>query len=236
MFRAERLDTHLLVDKKPELINIVEVVTGLKQVCLKVRVCIDGVEGLGLFRPEETLKLTPDPRIPIPEEIYRDVAYFRVDQLLDWNVSAPIVPWELKPGKPGVLRPYWPNINKVQPYDTSRERLMEKGIFWQHLAVLDYICAVIDRSANDIMRVQPENQEVVIDSGLSFVDGLEFVTQHSVIRSALAGVPLDLSIIEDLAYISEQDLKCRVGEFLNQEAIDFVMARIQQLLTKQVVL
>lgn len=38
-----------------------------------------------LYRPEAGVTLTLDPRVPKPQELYRDVAYHRVDRLLGWG-------------------------------------------------------------------------------------------------------------------------------------------------------
>lgn len=222
-------------DQQPQLLEVVEVLTGLKQVCLKVKVVFEGVEGICLFRPEKTLKLTPDLRVPLPQELYRDIAYYKVCQLLGWDVAAPIMPWELNPQTKGVLRPYWPDISSVMPYSLREYVNNSDRLFWQRVACLDYLCGVIDRNANDILLIQPDNQPIVVDSGLSFVEDLNFVYDKSDVRDYLRHADLDSSICTDIASLTFAQVSQATAGFIDHAAIDHLLQRRdQQLLYRQV--
>jgi len=223
----------------PTLTKVVEVVHGLKQIALVVKVQLGGVEGLALYRPEKTLKISPDIRVPLPEELYRDVAYSRLDQFLGWNVAAPVIPWQIKPGDTGVLRPYWPNITKVEEYEISLENLQADLAFWQKVAILDYLTGVVDRNANDMILVGDNHQKVILDSGLSFVDGVNFVVQQSVVRETLQGTIIMPKLLKELSKICTKDIVANIGDLFPQTASQManqVMRRGENLLTKEIII
>jgi hypothetical protein len=202
------------------------------------------LETRAMFRSENTMKFQTDIRVPIPQELYRDVAYHEVDSLLGWDVSAPVIPWEVRKLngeiEKGVLRPYWDEVTNMQIYDFKRGALLQDmDNFWQKVALLDYVCAVIDRTYNDILKIPHAlvpSGRVVIDSGLSFVEGIEFITQQSLIRQALKGDAVDPQLLDDLSKLDENHLYSEISPYVNDAEIDAVIDRIEKILQEGVIL
>lgn len=222
--------------------KVIEALVGLQQMVLILEFPIGelGSTSKALFRPEETLHFPVDYRVPVPQELYRDVAYHHINALLGWQVSAPVIPWKLDENDKGVLRPYWNDVKTMQIYNFQREALAA-DLFWQKAAVLDYICSVIDRTYNDVLLVNdktvPEGK-VLVDSGVSFVPGTEFVVQQSLIRTVLKDVRINPIIINDLAklnlnHLLQDPVLC---SYLTSEEIGWIMKRVKKVLAAGIVI
>jgi len=246
-----------------EFLQVLEVIHGMKQTALKVLLNFDGHPIEGLYRPEKTLRLTLDIRVPVPEELIRDICYTQVSEFLGWGVGSPAISWELKQGDLGVLRPFYSEVENLQHYHLTQEFLEKSNLsFWIKVAILDYITGVVDRNYNDILLVLPEhdiwrspslkkNEEqnslmlnsglsyhaIVVDSGLSFVNGTEFVTQSSVIRSALQNFPIPDEILADLRRIvPESMLLARLERSIDSQALLFFKERVSKILSSRIIL
>jgi len=210
------------------LAQIEQVLPSMKQLALIVELETD--QGLikGLYRPETGVKLSLDSRIPKPEELYRDVAYHQVDKMLGWDVSLPVVEWALNDGDHGVLRPYFDNVETMEIYHYKKGELLKNKYFWTRVAVLDYICGVVDRTYNDILIIN--QQHWVIDSGLSFVNGKDFLCQNCLVRDVLKGVELNSEILEDLKSIRWHDLTQNVMGLVPDESIGWLIERARKII------
>ncbi|KKQ74169.1 MAG: hypothetical protein US96_C0039G0005 [Candidatus Woesebacteria bacterium GW2011_GWB1_38_5b] len=153
----ELVEWGLITEVKP-----LNVIRSQKQLGLVVEYGYCGEKQKGLYRPEKAVFRNLDTRIPYPSEIYRDVTYHLVDKLLGWNISVPITPWVLKERDKGVLRKYWDKVDTWQNYHYSRDMMnYNDRDFWTKTAVLDYICGVIDRNANDVLFITGTNEKKV---------------------------------------------------------------------------
>lgn len=214
------MEKEVWVDKKTILqapFEIVELLYGFKQIALIIKFSSESGEIFGMYRPEDGLKISIESSIPIPRELYLDCAFSKACNLLGWDFAPPVFPWEIPGESKGVIRPYWKHVGHMQKYHFAKERLLtENSDLWKKIAVADYIFGVCDRVNNDFL-VTTEGVKVV-DSGYSFLSGLDFTFQHSVVREALFGVTLEndkeiLSslrrgipeIVEKLDYLTEDD-------------------------------
>ena len=217
-----------------ELVRLVEVLPTMKHTALVVEMR----NGMGssecLYRPEKGVSLTLDVRIPKPQELYRDVAYHRVDQVIGWGVSVPVVPLTLEGIGKGVLRPYYMDVKRMEVYHFTRDRLMRDADFWIRAAVLDYVCGVVDRTANDVLVI--DGNPWLVDSGLSFVDGLEFVCHHSQIRDTLRGIQIGDTISSELAELKNESLSPRLTKLIRADSMAWLIKRTSRILEAQTVL
>ncbi len=215
--------------------SVVEIFGGMKQTAIILRSDIKGQMIEFLYRPEKGVILSLDPRIPSPQELYRDIAYHKMDEILGWNLSAPVIEWRLGTEHKGVLRPYWRNIGKMEWYDFRRENLVNND-FWIKVAVLDYICGTVGRSSNDVLIVK--GRPVLVDSGLSFVDGLNFVCQGSLIRERLSGAELPTKVLSDLKSLKgkSEEIKKQISQFVNSSQIEWVLKRAESVSNNGVVI
>lgn len=216
----------------PEIINwglVTEVrpltvIKSQKQIGLVVKYNYCGEMQKGLYRPERAVFPNLDTRVPYPSEIYRDVAYHQIDKLLGWNITVPITPWTMKEDDKGVLRQYWDNVDTWQDYHYSQDNMNDRD-FWTKTAVLDYVCGVVDRNPNDILFITGTADKKVADSGLSFVDELDFTSQHSRVREELSGQPIKENILNDLAIITTSNLSSVLSEHVNENDLSWVARR-----------
>ncbi len=217
--------------------KIISVETGMKQVVLIVEVQTNDKITKCLYHPEKGVALDIDPRIPRPQELYRDVAFHRIDNLLGWNITAPVIPWKLKDGDVGTLRPYWEKIHKMEIYHFTRENLIKNKYFWIKAAILDYICGVVDRTPNDILILENSNPEttVIVDSGLSFVPEENIVNQSSVIRNALISESIPQNLLDDLRHAVPQ-IYSQISQFVDQKSMSYVLTRIQNILEQKIII
>jgi len=206
--------------------RVVEVLSGLKSVSVVVALDCDGGEVLGLYRPEGGVHLSVDPRIPKPSELYRDAEYARMCRKVGWYFTAPVIPWRLNEGDMGVIRPYWRGVTKMEVYNFRRDILLNNdSLFWMRVALADYIFGVGDRVSNDFLIT--DNGLMVIDSGFSYLPGLEFVGQQSIVREVLGGENIPEQLMNELRLFSEKSYR---GEYLGDEEIYWVGQRIQRIL------
>lgn len=212
----------------PKSVKPVEVLYGMKQLAMIIG---DGCQEY-LFRPEDGVKLTIDTRVPKKKELYRDVAYTRIDQSLGWNISLPVSPFEFD-GEKGVIRPYFRNANNIKLFEINDRLFQKNPNFWTKVAVLDYMCGVIDRTVNDILIVN--GQYKVIDSGLSFVDGKEFSVQNAFVRKYLTGNQIDKNIIQDLKALSMRKLEKNTRGLIENKQRLWTMRRKQVLINNGIV-
>ncbi len=206
--------------------RVVEVLSGLKGVSAVVALDCDGVEVLGLYRPEGGIHLSVDPRIPKPSELYRDVEYTRMCGEVGWNFTAPVLPWQLKEGDKGVIRPYWQQVTKMEVYNFRRDLLLNNdSLFWLRVALVDYVFGVGDRVSNDFLIT--DDGLMVVDSGFSYLSGLEFVGQQSIVRDALEGENIPERLMNELRSFSEKPL---CSGYLGDEEVYWVGQRIRRVL------
>jgi hypothetical protein len=207
--------------------EMVEVIQGMKQVAVVVRLEGNKQETFGLYRPERGLMLTLDQRIPKPMELYRDCAYSEMCRKLGWDQVAPVYPWQVDENDKGVIRPYWREIKAMQIYDFDRKRLLnENSSIWLSIAIADYVFGVTDRAANDFLVT--DDGLWVVDSGLSFVSDLYFAYQNSILRESLRGVEIyDLILLGKIKKIPEM---IDGIDFLTDENKYWVIARSKELL------
>ncbi len=211
--------------------SVVSVLCGLKQTAALVKINSQGQEITGLYRPEHGVRISLDPRIPKPQELKRDIAYHLVDSALGWNLSAPVKQLTLGPGDSGVVRPYWHQAQSLPVFD---HHLDERVGFWKKVAVLDYCCGVVDRNLNDVLLV--DGEILVIDSGLSFVEGKNFTVQNSFIRDQLQGQPLGEEIVHDLAGLATLDLMYKLEDLVPSSSISSLIQRMRNLVESQVII
>jgi hypothetical protein len=195
---------------------------------------------LGMYRPEQFIgPYAIHEHVPVPQELYRDVAFHILDRTLDWDLTAPVKPWTLKDDDRGTIRPYWENIREMQIYHYTKA-LLTSHLFWQRLAVLDYIGGLYDRTYNDVLALpaQHEGEEeraVVIDNGLSFLPGLDFVYDKSLIRDILRSQPLDRGVMADLLRLKYKlaSFGHKVQGTISDDDLQWVAARIDRLLAEK---
>lgn len=197
-----------------------------KNLALVIETTVGGEILECLYRPENGVRLTLDPRIPKPEEIYRDSAYTRVDRLLGWNVSLPVEPWSIDNEDKGVISPF-ERTGKPLNHWNYKEKLQYYADFTLKLATLDYICAVTDRAPNDILEVG--NGLKVVDSGLSFVEGIDFISQNTIARDIAKDGELSRDILDDLQKLNA-NLENITAGLLDPHLIKWVVLRKEKLL------
>lgn len=228
------MDFEQFISKTP-ISSAVEVIPYLKQIALVVKLDNGSEIREGLYRSESGFRITVDPRIPRPQELYRDIAYHKVDNLLGWDTTLPVVFWEMSETDRGVMRPYIRNAGIFQSYQINMDLFNKDMDYWMKVAVLDYICAVTDRVYNDFL-ILPSGSIKTMDSGLSFVEGLNFVCQTSCVRNILKGQNIDESILTDLEKLSFENLDANVNGLVNNKLIDFVLQRTDILLVEKRIL
>ena len=206
--------------------RVVEVLSGLKSVSVVVALDCDEGEVLGLYRPERGIRLSVDPRIPKPSELYRDMEFTRMCREIGWNFTAPVLPWQLNEGDKGVIRPYWQQVTKMEVYNFRRDLLLNNdSLFWLRVALVDYVFGVGDRVSNDFLIT--DDGLMVVDSGFSYLLGLEFVEQQSIVRETLEGENIPEQLMNELRLFSEKSYR---GEYLGDEEIYWVDQRIKRVL------
>jgi len=182
----------------------------------------------GLYRPEKGLLVSVDPRVPKPQELYRDVAYYRFCDFLGWQGVAPVFPWQLEPGDKGVIRPYWKVIKNMEIYHFGKKKL-DGGdrLFWRRLALADYIFGVGDRVSNDFLITQDGTQ--VVDSGFSFLPELNFPYQQSIIRDLYRGDSVDDSLLTDLERLRQDFDPNYVDGLIGEIELYWVWERVRRI-------
>lgn len=204
----------------------------MKQIAFVIRINSSNSEATEcLFRFEEGVTLTLDPRIPKPQELYRDVAFHRIDKILDWNLTAPIEEWNLDKMK-GVIRPYYQEIRHLMSYKIKQQ--VEFRDFLLKTAIMDYTCGVTDRNISDILLVN--NNPVLVDSGLSFVDGTDFVCQASEIRKCFFGETIPFSVLGALSKLNEKIILDNTSNLLTQQQIQQILARNERIVERGVII
>lgn len=213
--------------------EVVEVISGMKQTSLIVKFNVSGEEFYALYRPEDGIRVSICPEIPKPEELYRDCAFSEICNSVGWNFVLPVIPWRLDEESVGVLRPFLKSAGSMNVYDFRKDQLLRKDAnFWKKIAVMDYIFGVGDRVSNDFLVT--DSGIKVIDSGISFLPGLDISLLSSIVRSALVGEKLgdeikpgQLLLIKEAVY---------GNQFLADENKNWVYKRIEKVLREGVVI
>ncbi|KKT67154.1 MAG: hypothetical protein UW60_C0012G0040 [Candidatus Woesebacteria bacterium GW2011_GWA2_44_33] len=235
MSKAEKIEESSFRElEKAKLLREVEVKASMKQIAIIVDV--ETGEGVlrCLYRPEKGVLLSLDPRIPKPQELYRDALYYRVSKLLGWNFVLPVAEWSLDGNDEGVLRPFLQQVETRQIYDFRVDKLRERSWFWLKVAALDYVCGVVDRRTNDFLFTP--SSIFVVDSGLSFVEGEDFSYQSSIIREKLSGEILPEDIREALLRLSENQIQRLAVGVLDGKEVESVARRALKLADVGVIL
>ncbi len=228
---SRSIDWSVITDITP-----VSVIQNQKQVGLLVEYNYLGEKQKGLYRPEKYVLTGLDTRIPGKSEIYRDVAFHEIDKLLGWDVTVPITPWVLREGDKGVLRKYWNKVEVWQDYHYSLKAMSKTDKdFWTKVAVLDYICGVVDRNANDVLFLS-DGEKRVADSGLSFVPELDFVFQHSRVRDEMKGQSIEVKILKDISLLNMQKFQNVISEYVTTEDLGWVIRRARFLASLKVII
>ena len=217
-----------------QLVRALEVRSDFKNLAVILEYSLDGKTYQGLYRPQKYVRFTPDDRVPVPQELSRDVAYSQLDRQLNWHVSLPVVPWSIKEGDQGVLRPYLPDAKTQQHYYYENQANLASDYYWLQVAILDYLAAVVDRNAGDILFNQHDRH--VIDSGLSFVSGEDFEVDRSLIRDAVKGTRIPFSLLRAVELLGETNLESLFKETLPEEAVYWLRQRIQKTLETETIL
>jgi hypothetical protein len=183
-----------------------EVIYGNKQPAIVTDVTFtDGSQHKGLFRACRDTKEV-DTRVSAGEELNRDHAFYLLSTLLGWDIVVPnwLSSLEGRNGTiEGITRLYYPNVKTYAVYAMETgEPFQTKAdlTFLRRAAALDYFGAVIDRYSNDILQLVTSWR--LIDSGLSFVSGLDFVTHSQILRELAKDMPLteeELTAISQIA-------------------------------------
>jgi len=92
-------------------------------------------------------------------------------------------------------------------------------------ALTDYIFGVGDRVSNDFLIT--DDGLMVVDSGFSYLLGLEFVEQQSIVRETLEGENIPEQLMNELRLFSEKSYR---NVYLGDEEIYWVGQRIQRIL------
>lgn len=212
--------------------EIVEVLQGMKQIAFLLRLkASDKSTFEYLFRFEDAIKLTLDPRIPKPQELYRDIAFHRISSILDWNITIPVERWRFE-GMKGVIRPYFREARTVVPYNIKQK--VDIDSFLIKSAILDYICGVVDRTYNDILIVN--NVPYLVDSGLSFVDGTNFVYENSQIREISVGHQIPQTLLDDISSLNYKNVFKKTSPFLKHAQVLQILKRKEILLNKKLII
>lgn len=211
----------------------IEVKNSPKAVRLLLEINHSGGSMQALFYPEKGIKFSIDTRIPKPWEAYHQAAYYQLAKMLGWKIAIPTVPFSLDADEKGVLSPYFTEAT-TQPHYFYES--ITPNTTWLQIAALDYIAGLVDRTSNDILWL-PNDQVVVTDNGLSFVEGVEFSTQISVIRKAMRGICLPAEIMQAVSLITAQKLDMLSPLLFSPDtAIQSIIARRDRILAEQQVL
>lgn len=205
--------------------EIVSVLSGMKQTAFILRVHSNNKHTDCLFRFEDGITLTLDSRIPKPQELYRDVAFHNIDYILGWNITAPVKIWEFENHK-GVIRPYYTDVKHFDSYQINNDSDLKD--FFLKTAILDYICGVVDRNSNDVLIVN--EIPILVDSGLSFVDGVNFFSQISQIRKKFIGSRIPEDLLQQLGLLTNRSNYMNVSHLLNSSQIEDVINRTKNIL------
>ena len=214
--------------------EIVEALPGLKSLALIIKFHKENGDSFGLYRPEQGVMLSVDPRIPKPRELYLDCAFSDQCLSLGWDHVVPVYEWSLEEGDRGVIRPYWPKVGQMQIYHFKKEKLLAGDAhLWKQIAVADYVFGVGDRVSNDFLVT--EDGIKVADSGYSFLPGLDFVGQQSIVRECLLGesIESDEQLLSDLEKISSSDVN---SPHLTDENKYWVTKRAEEILKRKVII
>lgn len=213
--------------------EVVEVLMGMKQQSLIVKFNISGEELYALYRPEEGVRVSICPDIPKPEELYRDCAFSDICNSVGWNFVLPVIPWRFDEESAGVLRPFYKKAGTMNVYDFKKEQLLrEDASFWKKNAVMDYVFGVGDRVSNDFLVT--DSGVKVVDSGISFLSGLDISPQTSIVRASLVGEKLSGEVNSDKLLQVKEAVK--VNRFLTDENKNWVYKRIEKVLREGVVI
>lgn len=213
--------------------EVVEVLLGMKQISLVVKFSVSGEELYALYRPEDGVRVSICPDIPKPEELYRDCAFSDICNSVGWNFVLPVIPWRLDEESVGVLRPFYKNAGAMKVYDFRKEQLLRKDAsFWKKIAVMDYIFGVGDRVSNDFLVT--DSGIKVVDSGISFLPGLDMSPQASILRASLEGEKLTGEIDPGQLFLVKEAVS--VNKFLTEENKNWVYKRIEKVLRDGVVI
>lgn len=213
--------------------EVAEVILGFKQTALIINFELGNRILQTLFRPESGLRVSIDSEIPKPEELYRDCAFSEICNELDLEFVPLVVPWCLDSEK-GVLRQYWKSVRVLQPYQLDKQYLLsiDGGNIWKKMAVVDYVLGVADRVANDILIT--DSGVRVVDSGYSFVPGVDLGREMSCIRKVMFGE--DIRGI--LKAFEEKQIreKIRTSGYINDESKYWADQRFKRITEDGVVL
>lgn len=206
--------------------RVVEVVGGLKNLAVVVALDCDGEEVLGLYRPEGGIRLSIDPRIPKPSELYRDVEYSRMCREIGWDIAAPVLPWQLSEEDRGVIRPYWRQVANMEHYHFRQNLINGRdSLFWFRVALADYVFGIGDRVSNDFLIT--EDGITAVDNGFSYLPGLVFVGQQSIVREVLRGKTVPEQLLYELRLFTHKPIE---SGFLAGNEVYWVGQRIQHVL------
>lgn len=133
----------------------------------------------------------------------------------------------------GVLRPFFREVANPEVYHFTREWLLANPVFWLRAAALDYICGIVDRNAHDVLLV--EGNPVLIDNGFSFVQGVDFIYQHSLVRETLVGERLPESVLADLECLDFASVRSQVDGLLEKSGVVWMQERTSVVLEAGVV-
>ncbi|MBP9690648.1 hypothetical protein KBD81_01065 [Candidatus Woesebacteria bacterium] len=218
---------------KPKVIKPLEVIGTTKNIALLVEIEHAGHRSKALYYPEKGVRLTIDSRIPKPFEIYHNIAFFKLSQILGWNMVTPAISFALSEEDRGSLSPFYDDVETQPQYYFRR---LQPDEVWIQIAVLDYLGGLIDRTSNDILFL-PNGKIVVTDNGLSFVKGVDFTTQISVVRAAILGARLPKWILSNLMKLNSTSLQKLQGYlFESEEAVAAIIQRRDRLMCEQQVI
>lgn len=223
----------LVETKQLRLSKVVEVRTGFKN--LSIILEMEGSQGLfeALFRPEQGVSVSWDPRIPKPQELYRDCAFHLLDRCLGWSITAPVVPFNSNQVGKGVVRPYWRSATVLQDYEVVPTMVGED--FFMKAAILDFIGGVIDRNHNDILLID-DGSHILIDSGLSFVKGAGFIAQKSIFRERVNGKSIPEYLLNGICLLDRRSLVRALRSYVGPGEVDSCMARMELIKKRECIL
>jgi len=216
-----------------EEVQPIEVRGHTKNISLLVEVTQQGQKSRALYYPEKGVRFQTDQRIPKPYEVHHHVAFFQLAQMIGVSSAIPAISYSLKDDDCGSLSPFYDSA-EVKPHYFFES--LEPSPAWVELATLDYLAGLIDRTSNDILFL-PSGQVVATDNGLSFVEGVTFSTQISVVRKAMQGEALPSYLLTRISSLNPRSLRQLSALLYNPEvALKSVVDRRNALLEKGVVL
>lgn len=211
----------------------IEVRDGYKGFCLRVEIVTSGDQTIPCYYYPEQGVVLIDERVPKPWELRHMVAFSILAAKLDIPgvVPAALYTLDAVSGDAGVLVPALSNVLPKQIYHFENNNLLPTEQLVS-LAALDYLAGVTDRTSNDVLFYKDGSLAAIVDSGVSFVTGTEFVAQHAVLRRAMKNQLLPQQLMEKLNNINSSDL----SEFLlllyqAEVAIDWILRRRDCLVT-----